>query len=143
MRCGNLAWYAGGANLQRVGETCNDETLASTRRIPSVFSRERKARTKRRPLFTASPHSCHQEFESRWAEQARPVVVSMFSASTSSRFKENSTEAPGPGAYQTSNNWEDASGAGVLTSKTDRFASRGALLTPTPAWPHSLLTLRA
>ena len=93
--------------------------------------------------FTASPHSATKEFESRWAEQARPVVVSMFSASTSSRFKENSTEAPGPGAYQTSNNWEDASGAGVLTSKTDRFASRGALLTPTPAWPHSLLTLRA
>ena len=58
----------------------------------------------------------------------------MFSASTSSRFKENTTEAPGPGAYHTSNNWEDASGAGVLTSKSDRFASRGALLTP-PAYP--------
>lgn len=57
----------------------------------------------------------------------------MFSASTSSRFKENSTDAPGPGAYNTSNNWEDMSGPGVLASKSDRFASRGALLNPPPS----------
>ena len=67
----------------------------------------------------------------------------MFSASTSSRFKENSTDAPGPGAYNTSNNWEDASGPGVLASKSDRFANRGALLNPPPCVAPLALTGRA
>ena len=67
----------------------------------------------------------------------------MFSASTSSRFKENSTDAPGPGAYNTSNNWEDASGPGVLASKSDRFANRGALLNPPPRVAPLALTGRA
>ena len=83
------------------------------------------------------------EFESRCDGSRCLAWDRMFSASTSSRFKENSTDAPGPGAYNTSNNWEDASGPGVLASKSDRFANRGALLNPPPRVAPLALTGRA
>ena len=80
------------------------------------------------------------QFEEWSGSRCRLAWDRMFSASTSSRFKENCTGAPGPGAYNTSNNWEDASGPGVLASKSDRFANRGALLNPPPLASHHSLS---